>query len=128
MDQNTNQNNNQTAPSTPNAKPYNMEPHIEAAFAYLISPITGFLVLFTEKQNAFVRFHAMQSVIFGIAAIVSYTVCSILIPFIIGALLLPFVSLAFFVMWLLLMWNAYNKKEYELPYIGKIARDQLSKH
>ena len=48
-------------------KPYDLDPNVEAALSYLISPITGVVVFLLEKKNKFVRFHAMQSILFGAA-------------------------------------------------------------
>lgn len=106
-------------------KPYNMEPNIEAAIAYLLAPLTSVVVLLFEKNDKFVRFHAMQATIFGIAVIIAQALATALIPVLIGVLLLPLVGVASFALWLFLMWKAYNKEEFELPYIGKMARDHL---
>lgn len=118
----------QTTQQSSENKPYKMEPHMEAAFSYILAPLTGILVLMVEKENRFVRFHAMQSTVFGIVAIVAYVIAQMLIPLVIGLLILPFLSIGLFVVWLVLVWNAYNKKEFELPYLGKIAREQLNKY
>jgi len=108
-------------------KPYTMEPNIEAALSYLLAPITGVVVYVMEKQNKFVRFHAMQSILFGVAAIVLMGVANMLIPVLIGLLLTPLVGLAVFGLWLFLMWKAFKNEEFELPVLGKIARDQINK-
>jgi uncharacterized membrane protein len=108
-------------------KPYNLEPNVEAALSYLIAPITGIIVFVFEKDNKFIRFHAMQSILFGIATFIAKSIAVFTIPLLIGELLMPVVSIGFFVLWLLLMWKAYNNEEWELPYIGKIARDQINK-
>lgn len=108
-------------------KPYNLEPNVEAALAYFLTPITGVIVFMFEPTNKFVRFHAMQSILFGAAWLGAYFLAGALTAVLIGALLLPIVSIGGFVLWLMLMWNAYNNKEWELPYLGKIARDQISK-
>ncbi len=105
-------------------KPYNLEPNVESAFAYL--PFVGFLtsiaILIMEKDNKTVRFHAIQGLLFGIFYMLLVAVLGttlILIP------LVPLVNLAAFGIWLFMMWKAYNNKAYELPFIGNIARDQV---
>jgi uncharacterized membrane protein len=45
----------------------------------------------------------------------------------IGNILDPLVSVGLFLVWIMLMWKAYNKEEYELPYIGKMAKEQVNK-
>jgi len=46
---------------------------------------------------------------------------------ILGWLVSLALSIIAFVLWLVLMWRAYNGEEYEVPYIGKIAREQMGK-
>jgi uncharacterized membrane protein len=106
-----------------------LEPNMAAVFAYLI-PLVGGIVFFTaEKKNKFVRFHAFQSILFWVFVwVVLWLINTIfaVIPFFyyIGGLFNAMMSFAIFGGWLYLMWNAYNKKEYLLPYIGKIAKEQ----
>lgn len=108
-------------------KPYNLEPHVEAALSYLIPPFTGMAVFVMEKQNKFVRFHAMQSILFGITAFVLWSVASTLTMILIGYLLIPIISIGCTILWLYLMWKAYNKEEFMLPYLGTFAKKQVNK-
>jgi uncharacterized membrane protein len=108
-------------------KPYDLDPNVEAALSYLITPITGIVVFMLEKNNKFVRFHAMQSTMFGVAVFILWNISIALIPVLIGGILAPLLAIGFFILWLLLMWKAYNKEEWELPIIGKIAHDQVNK-
>ncbi|HEY0752940.1 MAG TPA: hypothetical protein VGD98_03095, partial [Ktedonobacteraceae bacterium] len=41
----------------------NMEPNIAAGLSYIGAWVTGLIFLLIEKQNRFVRFHAMQSIL-----------------------------------------------------------------
>lgn len=106
-------------------KPYNFDANVEAAFSYLVGFITGGIVYYYEKENKFVRFHAMQSVIFSILYVGVWAVVSA-IPFL-GLILSPLIAIAGFIIWLALMWKAYNNEEWELPFIGKIAKEQANK-
>src|SRR5688572_23900587 len=56
-----------STPSTPSASPAGtgMDPKLAAAISYIW--IVGLVFFFIEKENKFVRFHAMQSILFGIA-------------------------------------------------------------
>jgi uncharacterized membrane protein len=45
---------------------------------------------------------------------------------IVGFIVSIVLGLGGFILWLLLMWNAYQGKEWELPVIGPFARKQLS--
>ena len=104
------------------------EPNVSAALAYLIPPITGLVFFLLEKQNKYVRFHAFQSILFGIAAYALWKISQMLVIVFIGFILEPIVSIGSFLLWLFLIWKAYNNEEYELPYLGKIAKEQANKN
>jgi uncharacterized membrane protein len=109
--------------------------NLAAALSYVLGFITGviFLSLDPYKQSRFVRFHAMQSILYSAACIVFSiawrVVNGILLqvsPWIAFALI-PFrllISLGFFVLWLYLMYQAYSQREFRLPIIGAIAAKQ----
>ena len=105
----------------------NFEPNVLAAFSYLIPPLTGIIFFLIEKKSKFIKFHALQSIFFGVLAYVLATLVSNLKILYIGYFLQPLVSFFIFGAWLFLMWKAYQYEEYELPYLGKIAHDQLDK-
>src|SRR3989344_8193375 len=94
-----------------------------AALSYVLGPITGVIFLVLEKDS-FVRFHAMQSIVFSVAALLINTVIGATI---ILAILLPVLSVVEFVLWLLLIYKAWQGQEWELPYLGKIARKFLGR-
>lgn len=99
------------------------------ALSYLLGPVTGIIFLVMEKKNQFVRFHAMQStIVFG--AILLLNIILGIVPvlgWIIALILSPIMAIVSFILWLVLMWKAYNGEKYMLPYFGKIAESQLSK-
>ena len=106
-----------------------IKPNIEALLAYLLGFVTGLIFLLIEKNNKFVRFHAMQSTLVFGGIILLYIVLA-LVP-IIGWLILVVLSailpLVSFILWLVLMWKAYNGERYKLPYFGNLAEKQLAK-
>jgi uncharacterized membrane protein len=55
-----------------------LEAHIAAGLSYFFTPILPLIFFFMEKNNRFVRFHAMQSILLGVAAVVFYIVVVIL--------------------------------------------------
>lgn len=96
-----------------------------AAASYLLGFVTGIIFLLLEKQNKFVRFHAMQSVIlFG-----GIFVANIALGFIpiLGWLVGLFLSFAAFILWIVCMWKAFQGEMYKVPKIGDIAEKQLAK-
>ena len=83
-----------------------------SALAYIIF----FLPLVAAQDSAFGRFHANQGLLVLIVGLVGNTVLA-LIP-VIGWLLLPFFSLAVFILAIMGFLNAINGKAKELPIIG----------
>lgn len=95
------------------------------AVSYLLGFITGIVLLLVEKKSSFVRFHAMQStVLFGGLFVVNIGLG--FIP-LLGWLVSFILSMGAFVLWLLLMWKAFNGEKYKLPYVGEFAEKQLAK-
>jgi uncharacterized membrane protein len=110
--------------------------NVAAALAYILGFITGilFLVLEPYKQNRFVRFHAIQSILYSAAGIVFRIGWSILVSALIdvtgwaGLVLVPVglaISFGLFCFWLFLMYQAYSNREFRIPVIGAIAARQV---
>lgn len=106
-----------------------------AALCYLAGLITGiiFLVIAPYNTSRTIRFHAFQSIFFNVAWIALWIVEMIVsavlaaIPFvgwIIGILLTAALALGGLILWLLLMWKAYNGERLVLPVIGPLAEKQ----
>ena len=109
--------------------------NVAAALA-CIPLIGGIIFYIIEKHDAFVRFYAMQSIIFGIAWILIQIGCGI-----IGGLFsaLPggwffgslwgiiwwLVNLGLFVLFVVTLVKAFTNVRWEIPYIGPIARKQI---
>lgn len=95
--------------------------NILGAVAYLLGWVTGIVLLLVEKENKFVRFHAMQStILFGALTLIGF------VPFI-GWILAPILAIPAFILWLFLMWKAFNGESYKVPYVGDFAEKQLAK-
>ena len=131
-----------------------MDPKIAAAISYIW--IVGLIFFFMEKENKFIRFHAMQSILFGIANSVIMGVLAI-IAFILtvvftiggaaaatatgsgglGTIMGLFVWLIWLVFWLLglvflvgLVFaaiKAYQGQKFKLPIIGNMAEKIVNK-
>jgi uncharacterized membrane protein len=85
------------------------------------------------KQDRFVRFHAMQSIVYSVACIAFSVVWSIMVGILIHLVgwiaLLTFpmrllISLGMFLLWLYAMYQAYNHREFSIPLLGPIAAQQ----
>jgi len=101
-----------------------LEANIAAALAYLAGFITGIVMLVIEKESRFVRFHAMQSTVVFVAVLIISVVLNS-IP-ILGAFLYAFLLFpAVVIVWLVLMFKAYNRETFKLPIAGDFAEKQI---
>ncbi|MGC8882976.1 MAG: hypothetical protein ACP5UT_09080 [Bryobacteraceae bacterium] len=111
--------------------------NVAGALCYLAGLITGiiFLVVAPYNTNRTVRFHAFQSIFFNIAWIAVWIVEMIIsavltgIPvlgWMLSMLLWAAVALGGFILWLLLMWKAYQGDRLMLPVIGALAEKQAA--
>ncbi len=106
--------------------------NVASALCYLFGLITGiiFLVLAPYNQNKTVRFHAFQAIFGHIALIILGIVLSIVFGMIavathgFGLPLFPLFWLLVLILWLYMMYSAYNNKKVKLPVIGDLAEKQ----
>lgn len=99
--------------------------NVASALCYLLGFITGivFLVLSPYNRDRTIRFHAFQSIFLNVAFIV-LTVALPILGHGVGFALLSLVDLAFFCLWLYLLFSVYNGKRVKLPVIGDLAEKQ----
>ncbi len=97
-----------------------LDANVAGALCYALGWVTGVAMLIMERENRFVRFHALQStVVFG--GLCALWVIGTMIPFfgwILSFLIVPPVSA---VVWLLMLFKAYHGEWYKLPFAGDIA-------
>jgi uncharacterized membrane protein len=83
-----------------------------------------------EKENKYVRFHALQAILFGTTWIILWILTSIgstglwhlrVVGLIITDVIFFGVVLGGFVVWLFLLYKAYRGARFKLPVLGKIA-------
>ena len=100
-----------------------MNQNVAGLLCYLAGWITGLIFFLIEKENRFVRFHAMQSIItFG-----SLTVIFMILGFIpfVGWMLMPILAILQLILWIVLMVKAYQGQLFKLPMIGDIAEKNI---
>jgi uncharacterized membrane protein len=108
-----------------------MDPKLAGLLAYLVPPITGIIFFLIEKTNQVVRWHAAQSIVFGIAWIVlwiAFTVLSMvltailpIIGTIIGFLIWIVVFLGGVVLWIVCLIKGYSGQVWRMPIIAPYA-------
>lgn len=101
-----------------------LDSNFAAALAYALGPIGGIVFLLIEKQDGFVRFHALQSVVTFTAIAVLHLVLRNL-PLLSWMAGLPFMLLTL-VVWIGLMFKALNRERYKVPVLGDFVERQLS--
>lgn len=102
-----------------------LDENLAGALCYIVGFITGIIFLLIEKENRFVRFHALQSII-TFVAIFAVSIVLSFIP-IIGWILSLLIAPVSFGLWLFLMWKAYKGETFKLPFVGEMAAKQLEK-
>jgi len=115
----------------PPAQSGGMDPKLAGLLAYVIPPLTGIVFLLIEKANPVVRWHAAQSIVFGVAWIVLWVVFTVLsmvlstvIP-IIGAILSLLIWLVIFlggfILWVLCLIKGYSGTMWRMPFLAQFA-------
>jgi uncharacterized membrane protein len=117
-----------------------MAENVASALCYVAGFITGilFLVLEPYNKNPRVRFNAFQAIffhlgwiVFWIAMMIVQVIFAAILPFslhvilsLLSTLIWLVVGLGGFVLWLFLMFRAYNNNPLVLPVIGALAQKQ----
>lgn len=121
--------------SGPKSTSTGLPSNVAAAIA-CIPLIGGVIFYILEKHDSFVRFYAMQSIIFGCAWFLFNIVSAVAravfwaIPGIGGilvffwAIIAALVHLLFLVIMIVAMVKAFTGVRWEIPYIGPVARKQ----
>lgn len=96
-----------------------LQANIAALLCYVAGWISGLIFLLVEKENKFVRFHALQSIIaFGGLTAISFIL--VFVP-VIGWALLPVIYIVEVIVWVILMVKSYQGEKFKLPVAGDMA-------
>ena len=100
-----------------------LDENVAGLLCYVLGWVSGLIFILLEKDNRFVRFHAMQSIIvFG-----TINIAGIIFGWIpvVGVVVGSLVGLLAFVLWIVLMVKAYQGEMYKLPVAGALAKKWL---
>jgi uncharacterized membrane protein len=106
-----------------------LDENVAGALCYVLGFVTGIIFLVMEKDNKFVRFHAVQSIatflpLMAIGQIISSSFFwSWSTMWIIG-MIASVLSLIDLILWLVLMMKAFQGEMFKLPIVGDIAEKQ----
>jgi len=102
-----------------------MQPNVAACLSYVLGFVTGLIFYLTEKDNKFVRFHAMQSiVVFGSLFVINMAITFMLwmmLPWAVRSMISGLIGIISLVLWIILMIKAYQGEYFKLPISGDIA-------
>jgi uncharacterized membrane protein len=108
-----------------------MDPRLAGLLAYLVPPITGIIFFLIEKSNRVVRWHAAQSIVFGIAWIVLWILFTVatmvlgaavpIIGTIIGFLVWIVLALGGLVLWVVCLIKGYSGQMWRMPLVAPYA-------
>jgi len=100
-----------------------LEENVAGLLCYVLGWISGLVFILMEKENKFVRFHAMQSIIvFGTIFVARFILGWI--PFI-GWIISWLLYVLALVLWIVLMIKAYQGAKFKLPWAGDLAEKQV---
>jgi len=102
-----------------------------SGLAYVtIIPAIVFLIVEPYNRNRTIRFHSWQSIFLAVAWVAVNIALRIIIhmPFFGWAAIFiwPLVGLAFFILWIVVMIQAFNGKRFKIPVVGDLAEKQAN--
>jgi uncharacterized membrane protein len=101
-----------------------MAENVASGLSYVLTWITGLIFFLVDKRPE-VRFHAMQSIAYGVL----WTLIAVVRPYVPGPIgaLLGIVLFAFFIGWIILMIQGFQGRHFKLPLIGDFAEQQAGR-
>jgi uncharacterized membrane protein len=93
--------------------------NLAALLSYLLGFITGIIFYSLEKENKFVRFHALQSIV-TFASLLVLNFIFKLLP-VVGWAFVSLLGIMSILLWIILMFKAYRGEYFKLPFAGRIA-------
>jgi uncharacterized membrane protein len=95
--------------------------NVASGLSYVLGWLTGLIFYLIDKRPE-VRFHAMQSIVFAVVAMLVGWIRLFTSGFL--ATLLWLVSVVFFFTWIFVMIQAFQGRHFKLPLIGDFAEQQ----
>lgn len=96
-----------------------MEANLAALLACVFGWITGLIFFLLEKENKFVRFYALQSILVSVVFFV-FSFVLMFVP-IVNVVAIPVLSIGGVIIWIVCMVKAYQGEKFKLPIIGDLA-------
>jgi len=114
---------------------FGLSENIVAALSYVLGPITGLFVLVAERENKYVRFHALQSTLWFLFLWIVYWVVGLIVGFPVIGFILGIVARPVMWIWgllfvtskIFLVLQAALGYKFKLPFVGDVAWNQVHK-
>lgn len=91
-----------------------LERRLAAVLCYMLWIVSGLIILIVERDDRFVRFHALQSIMYS-----SVVLLTLIVLTIVGlSLLTSLLGMAALALWAMLMFRAARGEWWELPLVG----------
>ena len=114
-----------------NKSVFDLDEKIAGLLSYALGFISGIFFYVMERENKFVRFHALQSTVWFLALCVVQFILGLLTGFPVLGILFRFlngaVGLFCAVSWVYLMYMAYKGAEFKIPILGDVVWNQIHK-
>jgi uncharacterized membrane protein len=108
-----------------------LDENVAGLLCYILGWVTGLIFLLIDKRP-FVKFHAAQSIAMSIGVFVLYFVLAIFMGLLhvvhlglLAFMLYPLLGLALFVLWIFVMYKAYQHEKFKLPIIGDLVEGMV---
>ena len=109
---------------------YDGNRNLVAALSYFLGFITGIVILLVEKDDKFIRFHAMQStLVFGAIFVADIVLGAVIgaVPILnlINSLFNTLVFIVALIVWIVSMLKAFQGQMFKWPVVGNFAEKQI---
>lgn len=108
-----------------------LDPKLGGLLSYILPPITGIVLFLMEKKDEVIRWHAAQSIVFGIAWVALWvvftafsTILSAVVPILgtlIGFLIWIVLIIGAFILWVICLIKGYSGDKWRMPVLAQYA-------
>jgi len=102
-----------------------IEENLAGVLCYLVGFVSGIVMFAIERDNRFVKFHALQSFVVFLGLTIINMLVGV-IPFI-GSLLGALILILMIFLWIFLIVKAFGGEKYMVPGVGKFVEETLMK-
>jgi uncharacterized membrane protein len=104
--------------------------NLVAALSYLLGFVTGIVILLVEKDDKYIRFHAMQSTLL----FAGFFVLNLVVDFIIrpvdflgflSSAINSLITIVLIIVWVVSMYKAYSGEVFKWPVVGNLAEKNV---